>query len=327
MSGVNEWYVSGGNHYQVCNCGNPVNEEEHSSDAWVNDNGTHKKVCDVCEAEFANGTCDGGEATCGSPATCSVCGYTYGDPDANGHVPSGVWVTENGIHWQECSVDGCDAKIYEAACEGGYATCSEKAICVYCGEEYGILAPHSYSGDCDRICDECDDVRDVTASHTYQNGCDATCDVCREVRAAAHTYTNACDECCNVCFALRTPANHTGGTASCTERAICSVCGAEYGQLADHAFTSSMSFDSVRHWRECVCGAKTDEADHAYGEWSEYGNSMLRSCACGHYVTSSAIADKKSLGTGILVFAAVGGAVTFGTVAFGIWTLLSKKRI
>ena len=29
--------------------------------------------------------------------------------------------------------------------------------------------------------------------------------------------------------------DHSGGTATCTQKAKCAVCGAEYGKLADHS--------------------------------------------------------------------------------------------
>lgn len=79
---------------------------------------------------------------------------------------------------------------------GGTATCTKKAVCEFCGEEYGEYASHNYGGK-------------YESDGTYhwkkcQNkGCDAT------------TEKEA----------------HKGGEATTTKRAVCEVCGAEYGDL------------------------------------------------------------------------------------------------
>lgn len=79
---------------------------------------------------------------------------------------------------------------------GGKATCTKKAVCEFCGEEYGECEPHNYGNE-------------YESDGTYhwkkcQNeGCDAT------------TEKEA----------------HKGGEATTTKRAVCEVCGAEYGDL------------------------------------------------------------------------------------------------
>ena len=57
---------------------------------------------------------------------------------------------------------------------------------------------------------------------------------------------------------------HTGGTATCEEKAKCAVCGTEYGQLADHEYGTEWCSDETEHWHECtVCEAEKDRAEHA----------------------------------------------------------------
>lgn len=79
---------------------------------------------------------------------------------------------------------------------GGKATCTKKAVCEFCGEEYGECEPHNYGNE-------------YEADGTYhwkkcQNeGCDAT----------------------------TKKEEHKGGEATTTKRAVCEVCGAEYGDL------------------------------------------------------------------------------------------------
>ena len=53
-------------------------------------------------------------------------GHTYGEWASNG----------DGTHSRECTVDGCKG-VETKDCSGGKATCTEKAVCEYCGKAYG----------------------------------------------------------------------------------------------------------------------------------------------------------------------------------------------
>ena len=55
----------------------------------------------------------------------------------NGGHTFGEWVSNSdGTHSRECTVDGCKG-VETMACSGGTATCTEKAVCEYCGKAYG----------------------------------------------------------------------------------------------------------------------------------------------------------------------------------------------
>ena len=55
----------------------------------------------------------------------------------NGGHTFGEWVSNgDGTHSRECTVDGCKG-VETLACSGGTATCTEKAVCEYCGKAYG----------------------------------------------------------------------------------------------------------------------------------------------------------------------------------------------
>ena len=196
-----------------------------------------------------------------------------------------------------------------------------------CGEEYGDLEPHEYSGDCDANCDFCGAERTTTAAHTYQNTCDKTCDVCRAKRTITHTYTNACDDSCNICFAIRTPAAHTGGSATCTDKAACSVCGEKYGDLGEHVYGAAWNYSSAYHWHECACGARSDEAAHTFGEWIENDGVRVKTCACGYAVTATVPAEKKGANAGVVASVTIGASAAVGGIAIGLWTLFSKKNL
>ena len=53
-------------------------------------------------------------------------GHTFGEWASNG----------DDTHSRECTVDGCKG-VETMACSGGNATCTEKAVCEYCGKAYG----------------------------------------------------------------------------------------------------------------------------------------------------------------------------------------------
>lgn len=53
--------------------------------------------------------------------------------------------------------------------------------------------------------------------------------------------------------------------ATCTEKAVCDVCGTEYGEEAHSYDTTTWKSDANGHWHECTCQAKTDEAAHTPG--------------------------------------------------------------
>ena len=59
--------------------------------------------------------------------------------------------------------------------------------------------------------------------------------------------------------------NCHGGTATCTQRATCTVCGAEYGDALGHDFTTSWTHDDNEHWKQCSrCDAKDDVSPHTW---------------------------------------------------------------
>ena len=71
---------------------------------------------------------------------------------------------------------------------------------------------------------------------------------------AAHVDANK-DHNCDVCG--KKMSDHTGGTATCKDKATCTICGQKYGDLAAHNYKTEWSKDKNKHWHECsVCGDK-----------------------------------------------------------------------
>ena len=67
------------------------------------------------------------------------------------------------------------------------------------------------------------------------------------------------------CGVVFNKAEHSGGTATCTQRATCTVCGAEYGDVLGHDFTTSWTHDDNEHWKQCSrCDKKDDVSPHTW---------------------------------------------------------------
>ena len=81
-----------------------------------------------------------------------------------------------------------------------------------------------------------------------------------------HIFDTSCDNSCNIegCQYTRTNAGHTGGKATCTARAVCDSCGAEYGEvdLSAHAVETVLFVqnenDASTHYCYTLCCGKVD---------------------------------------------------------------------
>jgi hypothetical protein len=60
-----------------------------------------------------------------------------------GHIPSDELLFDEHGHWYNCTV--CGEKVDETAHSGGTATCTTKAICEGCAQEYGEIDEHNHS--------------------------------------------------------------------------------------------------------------------------------------------------------------------------------------
>ena len=67
------------------------------------------------------------------------------------------------------------------------------------------------------------------------------------------------------CGAVFHKAQHSGGTATCTQKAKCKDCGAEYGDVLGHDFTTTWTHDDNEHWKQCSrCDEKDDVSPHTW---------------------------------------------------------------
>ena len=76
-------------------------------------------------------------------------------------------------------------------------------------------------------------------------------------------------------------ANHTGGTATCTKKAVCEFCGEEYGEYASHNYEDKYESDGTYHWKKCQnegCDATTEKEAHKGGEATTTKRAVCEVC-------------------------------------------------
>ncbi len=211
---------------------------QHKFNMWMNNTpGTLKSPADCTHNALHYWMC-----------SCDLIEYNddhlYEEPGtALGHLWS--WTSNgNGTHTRTCQRENCNATETDT-CSGGAATCTAKAICEVCKSEYGTLKAHDFTAEtaeeqylksgssCTekavyyKSCTVCGLSSKGTASEaTFEsgsvlghewgawksNGNVTHTRVCS--RDASHTETENC----------------SGGEATCTAKAKCSTCNAEYGE-------------------------------------------------------------------------------------------------
>ena len=227
----------------------------------------------------ANGHSDSWPATCKEPAWCSVCREHFGDVDPDNHAEpwsanyENITETTHDKHWYCCGMvktephdpdeNGvCRSCHYGCEHTGGEANCMEPAHCEQCGEPYGEKNPNRHEYTQKYACDN--------ATHVERCKCGVIIGA-----PEPHTWENGwCTECYYNC-------RHIGGTATCTEEAICENCGERYGNAKGHTFGGWIK-DATGHWHACAdCGEKADEAAHTPGDAATETAPQL--CTVCHY--------------------------------------------
>ena len=180
------------------------------------------------------------------PVHCAFCGIReerearrYEKYDSTYHR---VYVTE----CQNCHKDGNITHLTVHTGGTGTFTCITGKICEKCGAEYGVLGHdwgawtpnYASNGTHTRRCKRCNAEETGSCSGGYAT-CDTLgmCNTCGGSYYGGHawgewssagngTHTRSCT---NYCREVDT-AKCTGGTATCTAKAVCEVCGGEYGE-------------------------------------------------------------------------------------------------
>ena len=266
-------------------------------------------------------------ATCTSPAvyyqSCSTCGaqgtetFTNGKPLGHDY---GAWTSnEDGTHTRTCKRDASHTETNN--CHGGTADCTHKAVCTVCGGEYGEMAAHSFTAE-KAEAQYLKSAATCTEKAVYYKSC-AVCELSSKGtdgeatfeagKPLGHdwgawtsnedgTHTRTCKH-----DASHTETNNChGGTATCTEKAICEDCNAAYGELAAHDFTAEKAeaqylksaatcTEKAVYYKSCAaCGLSSkgtaDEAtffsgnvlDHSWGAWTQNSDEKTHTRICAH---------------------------------------------
>ena len=287
---------------------------QYSNDEWHICNVT----CTVCNNIWFYGMSHkwSGTATCTSGRTCTVCG---GSSEPLGH-DWGAWTqnSDEETHTRICKRDTSHTETEN--CHGGTATCTAKAVCTVCGGEYGEMAAHSFTAE-KAEAQYLKSAATCTEKAIYYKSC-AVCGLSSEGTADEATFfsgnaldhdwgawTQNSDEKTHTRICKR-DTSHTetenchGGTATCTAKAVCTVCGGEYGEMAAHSFTAEKAeaqylksaatcTEKAIYYKSCaVCGLSSegtaDEAtffsgnalDHDWGAWTQNSDEKTHTRIC-----------------------------------------------
>ncbi len=187
----------------------PAKQHDFSGD-WHKDENAHwhncqNSGCTISEVKTAHIGNDDDDCT---TAVVCECGYVLTAAKSE-HI-WGAWVSDgNGKHTHKCTVDGCTVSETND-CSSGTATCHTKAVCDVCHDEYGEYDENNHdggtkvSGDIKASCTQ----KGYTGD-TYCLGCKKVLTKGTEIAASGHS----------------------GGTATCRDKAKCDVCGMNYGEL------------------------------------------------------------------------------------------------
>ena len=205
----------------------------------------------------------------------------------------------NGTHSRVCARNSSHKET--VSCSGGTATCQAKAVCSVCGQAYGQFAAHDFTAE---VAEEkyLKSAATCTEKATYYK----SCTVCGEKGTETFEVGNILghdwgewqpngngihSRICKRNATHKETVSCFGGTATCQAKAVCSVCGQEYGQLAAHDFTAEVAeekylksaatcTEKATYYKSCtVCGEKGTETfevgnilGHDWGEWQSNGN-------------------------------------------------------
>ena len=136
---------------------------------------------------------------------------------------------------------------------GGTATCTHRAVCTECGEEYGELDPDHHNWEETPTVDTPASCTEEGEQSVHCRDCGARKDI-QPIECIPHSFTNyeynndasetqtgtktaSCDYGCGTTDTVLDPDHpmightHSGGTATCSSQAVCEVCGLPYGPI------------------------------------------------------------------------------------------------
>ena len=234
------WTADDEYHWHDCKAANcPLRESNYRKDGYDWHRYDQKEV--KWEYKYDGPKCDSPalyfySCKCGKAGTEM---FTVGEAR---HFWSACLQIEGDRHRRKCW--NCDL-VDISPCYGGYATCRYRAECEGCLELYGTVDPNNHTGSWSWV-------KTAETHGKYYNCCGVT------VEVEKHVWENG------ACSACGYPCDHTGGTATCTKKAVCVSCGVEYGDLnaENHDPAAEWTQENGKHYHVCKngCGTHLDEA-------------------------------------------------------------------
>ena len=263
-----DWSTNQDSHWKTCTvCGGETERLNHADPDCDH-------FCDTCGIKMTEHDFTGElaitallykEANCLSPAlyykSCKICmlsskgtadeaTFASGDKDPNRHAEDpGAWQTDADSHWRFYTC--CHLEVDRGTHQGGTADCLAPALCEVCQHPYGELGPHHFVDQVNEYrlksaatctspavyyqsCSTCG----AQGTETFTNGEPLGHDYGAWASNEDGTHTRICKH-----DASRTETNNChGGTADCTHKAVCTVCGGEYGELDPKNHTNLKHF-------------------------------------------------------------------------------------
>ena len=240
-------------HYRCSKCGELFDtEKKHTDLQQLKEEKTEHNYSDLTKEVSA--TCE----TAGTKAHyyCPDCGK-YFDTEKQeilkeeliieklNHKIGTEWKTDETGHWQEC--ERCKEKLNYGEHRAADTSCEHKSVCEVCKSEYGKPGEHRLSFISGKT-ETCE--KDGIIAHFVCTKCDKIFDEKKQeitekdliIKKTGHTpdgtwkdYGEYHRQSCLKCDAKLDISNHTG-KARCKEKAVCDICGAQYGKPAEHSF-------------------------------------------------------------------------------------------
>ena len=228
-------------------------------------------VCDDCgeimegsDAELPLGEHTGGTATCIKKAICDVCHQEYGDFAAHNYIENAktdylktaATCGSKAVYYKSCST--CGGKSEETFETGEYDYTNHVGETYLKNQKEATCYEEGYTGDV--YCSTCN--REISKGQS----------IAKNAHNPASVWTT--DETdhwkvCQIigCGNIIDKAPHSGGEATCVNKAICSVCKVEYGEFAPDNHVNTEIRGAV---------AATEEAEGYTGDkWCLDCNQMI----------------------------------------------------
>ena len=267
-------------YYLSCACGEVSTDDadtftaantalNHDWGEWTqnSDEKTHTRFCKRNTSHTETKNCHGGTASCTAKAVCTVCGGTYGEMAPHSftaekaeaqYLKSAATCTGKAVYYKSCTLCGLSSEgtADEATFFFGNAldhdwgewTSNEDGThtrtCTVDGCSAGTQTENCIDADKDHKCDICDYIISECADDNKDHKCD---------------------------YCGKKLTDHTGGKATCKDKAKCEVCGAEYGELDPKNHTGLKHFPAkaatkttegnIEYWYCEGCGKYFSDRD------------------------------------------------------------------